>query len=427
MTQYSDMQNLFELDPISLTCSWKPSGDLPDLPLPVGHYAGAKESDGALTLWRDPVGSHKLFYGRGPTGDWIVANRIHRMLSAGVACEAIRSCPAGQVVRVEGEALHILANCSPASSAEDDTLVPEMLYEIVRPRLADAFSSIAGQFPGARFVVCLSGGLDSSVIASWSKQYLSGVVSFSFSFSDDFKSGLSGSTYNPSMSEDFVSARRIADVLGLPFVPVVRPRAAVGAALREAVVLGQDWRDFNAHCAVINLFLAQSIRAAFPGEQVVVLTGDLMNEYVCDYREEIVDGTVYYEQPKVSIGRRRRFFVKGLDASDREGGVFSAFGLTLVQPFAAVADPYLQLPSCYLDTLDIKTQLNGPLLSPQLLECVNVAKTRAQVGGRDGGVLGICHREGIGQKELMTIWADSFAPEHRKDALRLIEFGAYRA
>src|SRR5262249_60262516 len=109
--------------------------------------------------------------------------------------------------------------------------------------------------------------------------------------------------------------------------------------------LCQDWRVFNVHCAVVNLFLAQDIRARFPDDDVVVLTGDLMNEYMCDYREEIVDGHVYYRQPRVDIGRRRDFFVMGLDAGDREIGVFGASRLTLYHAFGLAAALYPAKPA----------------------------------------------------------------------------------
>src|SRR5262249_30278933 len=81
-----------------------------------------------------------------------------------------------------------------------------------------------------------------------------------------------------------------------------------------------------------------------PGERVVVLTGDLMNEYVCDYREEQVGTTIYYKVPRVPMSKRRTYFVRGLDAGDREIGVFSAYGLVACQPFVLLAEHYMRIP-----------------------------------------------------------------------------------
>lgn len=418
------MKNLLKLSPIRLSHSVETHLIDTGIPLTTpsfGLYAGALEENDSLIMWRDPLGSHKLFYGKTPKNEWCLANRIHTLMHAGVLLGDIRSCPAGQIVRANGKKVDVLKRYSPTLLGEDRSLDTSNLHNAVRTRLNEAFEVLAQDFQGARFVVCLSGGLDSSIIATWASRYLPGAVACSFSFiNNSFDSNKTG------LSEDFLGAKRIADALSLPFIPILRSREAVMSALPEAVILGQDWRDFNAHCSVINLFISQSIRATFPDEQIVVLTGDLMNEYVCDYREEIIDRMVYYPQPKISLGRRRRFFVKGLDAGDREVGVFSAFGIKLVQPFAAAADLYLQLPAHLLEAADIKIELNGPLLPAEVLRCVNISKTRAQVGGKDGGVLGICHRAGIDQNKLKEIWANSFPEAPKEETLKLIEFGAYR-
>src|SRR5439155_8100316 len=161
---------------------------------------------------------------------------------------------------------------------------------------------------------------------SFAAAYLPGVAAVSFTYldADDLRRHALGAPAErlASASDDLRSAAAVASALGLPLLSVVRPREAVAAAIRASVQLCQDWRDFNVHCATVNLFLAQDIRAAFPGERVVVLTGDLMNEYVCDYSEERIGDTVYYKIPRIPLDKRRRYFVRGLDAGDREIGVF---------------------------------------------------------------------------------------------------------
>src|SRR5260370_29278826 len=104
-----------------------------------------------------------------------------------------------------------------------------------------------------------------------------------------------------------------------------------------------------------------------------------MNEYVCDYNEEQVGNAIYYKIPRIPLDKRRRYFVRGLDAGDREIGVFWAYGLTVCQPFAVLAERYMRLPGSMLAQPNLKWILNGPLLAPQVERHVNRAKTRAQV------------------------------------------------
>jgi hypothetical protein len=209
-------------------------------------------------------------------------------------------------------------------------------------------------------------------------------------------------------------------------VPVIRSRDAVAGAIVASVRLCQDWRDFNVHCATVNLFLAQDIRAAFPNEKVVVLTGDLMNEYVCDYRPEEVNGTIYYKLPRVPADKRRKHLVRGLDSSDREIGVFWAYGLVVCQPFAMLADRYMRIPPSMLERPDLKWELNGALLPPVVSAQVNKAKTRAQVGGKDLGTLGIYHQLGVGDEHLRRAWQAQFPGETAASCEEFIQFGRYK-
>jgi hypothetical protein len=184
---------------------------------------------------------------------------------------------------------------------------------------------------------------------------------------------------------------------------------------------------FNVHCATVNLFIAQDLRAAFPVGRVIVLTGDLMNEYVCDYSEERVGDTDYYKIPRIPPDKRRRFFVRGLDTSDREIGVFWAYGLVACQPFAVLAERYMRIAPSLLAQPDLKWNLNGPLLTSQAAPHVNRAKTRAQVGGKDLGTLGIYHQMGIAEEHLLQVWREQFPTEQPAVCDEFIQFGRYKA
>lgn len=398
--------------------------------LPAGQYAFARARDGSVYLVRDPVGCNKLFFGRLPGGDAVVANRIERLWHEGLPLAEIGSCPPGHVLRVTQGAVDPAVALDVSSIRAGLRLDPGEFAAGSRAVLDAAFAVLAQALAARQFVVCLSGGLDSSVVASFAARHLKGVVAASFTYLDDadLRRRALGAPVErlESASEDFRCAARVAAALELPLLPVVRPRQAVAAAVDVSVRLCQDWRDFNVHCATVNLFLAQDIRAAFPGRKVVVLTGDLMNEYLCDYRAEEVDGTAYYKIPRVPLDRRRKYFVRGLDAGDREIGVFWGYGLTACQPYTVLAERYMRVPAPMLEQPDIKWTLNGPLLTPAAAPHVSRSKTRAQVGGKDLGTLGIYHRLGVGESELKRVWQEQFPGESAAACEGLIQFGRYR-
>jgi asparagine synthetase B (glutamine-hydrolysing) len=398
--------------------------------LPPGQYAFAVARQDGVYLARDPIGCNKLFLGYDVAGQLVIASRAVQAWRRGVALSSLRSCPPGHVIAVSPEGIRDMAGTDIANTPAGTGLDVDAFREQVRDVLDQAFSRLARAFADYRFAVCLSGGIDSSVIASFAIAHLPGTIAASFTYLDteDLRRHALGTPVDrlASASDDFRCAARVAEALGLPLLPVVRSREAVAGAVATSVRLCQDWRDFNVHCATVNLFLAQDIRAAYPGEKLIVLTGDLMNEYVCDYSDERIDDTIYYRVPRVPADRRRKHFVRGLDSSDRETGVFWAYGLAACQPFAVLAEPYMRIPAQMLDQPDLKWALNGPLLSPSVSPHVNRAKTRAQVGGKDLGTLGIYHRLGVGDAQLRRAWRDQFPGESPEHCDEFIQLGRYK-
>jgi Asparagine synthase len=398
---------------------------------PSGSYAIGWEDNGEVFLARDPLGINKLFYGFDCNGRIVAANRIHKLIEHDIHMDSVMSCPAGRLVKIHNKNITEIGGAPVSDQPVAGNFNLCEFQSRVSEKLELYFDHVAMQWPDANFVICLSGGLDSSIIASMAAKKLSKVFAASFSFANE-KSILNfydGSSVREmsDLSDDFQAAIEVAEILELPLIPVFRQKNAILNAAALAIRLNQDWRDFNVHCAVVNLFLAQDIRATFPDEKVVILTGDLMNEYVCDYHEEVVDGKVYYPQPNIDIVKRRRFFMRGLDAGDREVGVFNAYGLPVCQPFSAVADDYVTVPDTYLDNVNAKMLLNSHLLPDKLLGKVGKAKVRAQVGGKDGGVLGAFHRLGLSGEKLMEIWKSGFpADALSDDPSDIIQFGRYR-
>ena len=398
---------------------------------PPGQYALAWRDGEDVLLARDPLGCNKLFYGRREDGRLVAASRIRKALDLGILLDDLASCPPGRILRVQRDEAAIAGGEDLSSREADADFDLGTFQERVRRDLDNAFKQLREDYPGAVFALCLSGGMDSTAVAALACEHLERLTAFSFSYLPDDALPL-GTGAPPlhrcrGVSEDFCSAAAVADSLGIEFVPVIRPREAIASAVETALRLCQDWRDFNVHCAVVNLFLAQDIRARFPETEVIVMTGDLMNEYVCDYREEMVDGVRYYPQPRLSRKNWRRFLVRGLDAGDREIGVFHAFGLPVRQVFSALAEPYMSVPVSLLERHDAKEILNGPLIPRHARHAIGRTKRRAQVGGNDGGTLGGFHRLGIDQGRLQRIWRDSLPAEARgKHPHDIIEVGRYR-
>jgi asparagine synthetase B (glutamine-hydrolysing) len=382
-------------------------------------------------LARDPVGCNKLFFGLNGAGHLVVANRVVKVWQSGVPLSSVASCPPGHLLEVSGGTIQKISATNLYDIQSDPELNSADFHTSVRAALDKAFAWLRQEFTNCHFVVCLSGGLDSSVIATFAAAHLPGVTAATFTYLDDDdlrRLALGGPLEHlASVSRDARSAVRVAASLEMPLLPVVRPRQAVAAAVRASVQLGQDWRDFNVHCATVNLFLAQDLRAAFPGQTIVALTGDLMNEYVADYAEEHVGEAVYYRVPRIPAAQRRKHFVRGLDAGDREIGVFNGYGLIACQPFAVLAERYMRVPGPLLESPEAKWGLNGPLLAPQAAPHVSRSKTRAQVAGDDQGTLGLYHRLGIGTTELRRLWQEQFPGEPAAACDDFIQFGRYRA
>jgi hypothetical protein len=128
-----------------------------------------------------------------------------------------------------------------------------------------------------------------------------------------------------------------------------------------------------------------------------VLTGDLANEFLVDYEPESYRDSTYYRLPRLRPATLRASLVRGLDTCNREIGVFAAYGLRVVQPYAAAVDAYMSLPESFLMRADRKPEISRTIFGTLVPEHVYTRKkVRAQVGSTSGeGVLGLCLDHGI--------------------------------
>ena len=102
---------------------------------------------------------------------------------------------------------------------------------------------------------------------------------------------------------DLSFARRVATDLGIAHVEILADPDDVLSLLGEVLVSGQDYRDFNVHCGLVNAALGRRLREQLGADggapAPVLLTGDGMNELMADYRPVLYKGVEYYGLPRV--------------------------------------------------------------------------------------------------------------------------------
>jgi asparagine synthetase B (glutamine-hydrolysing) len=404
-----------------------------------GHYAlHLRGADGSHVLARDPLGVNKLFFAVDAEGRVSSSNYFAELARAGHAPTRIWSVPSGHLVRLWPEERRlVLEKHSTLTFADDEPAQPGELpehAEQVRARLDATFSALRRVVEGRSVYVTLSGGLDSTTVAALAKLHLAGVaerlVGVTFFVRDP-----AAKHSEPQPGTDVYFARLVAEALEIPLELVEVPPTDLPELVDEVLLTGQDFRDFNVHCGLVNAALARGIasrhRALHPGGEglpPVVLTGDTMNELMADYTPVQYGQTEYYALPRLGPGRLRRFLVAGLDAGDREVGIYAHHGVATIQPYAVHPDPYTALPGSFLEAEGAKQRLArlvmGDLVPSFIYER---PKVRAQVGGSNevGGTLAALVDRGIDGPELERRFCrlTGFAPA---DLKRWIRAGVYR-
>jgi asparagine synthetase B (glutamine-hydrolysing) len=369
---------------------------------------------------RDPLGINKLFWATDDDCTVVLAARPRTLVDEGYRFEDIRAIPRGAVVELDpfgnqarGQSLAPpeWAEVSPGSSI--DSAGPQ-----IRARLDRYLDALASTHRHAQAFVCLSGGLDSSGIAVLVHEHFPDVVAVSFDLDTP-----------RAPSDDRAVAARLARELGMPLLEATVSVDGLLAPLDTVLVDGIDWRDFNVHAALVNAALATAIAEAAPRAGALVFTGDLANEFVADYHPERYRGKTYYGLPRLKPSALRSSLVRGLDSCHREVGVFGAWNLPVVQPYAVGVDSYLALPESFLRLPDRKARLCrslfGELLPPYIY---SRPKARAQVGSTavEGSVLGACVDRGIDANGLRSRFAELHGVADPADLQRFIRAGRYR-
>jgi asparagine synthetase B (glutamine-hydrolysing) len=379
---------------------------------------------GEWRVLRDPLGLNKLFWVRESVGTVHLSARPHRLVTEGFDFSDIRSVPRGCVLdHRQGESGARKASILPprwqvAVNSTDAPPIVEIGTEI-RSGLERYLAAIVAAHPTARAFVCCSGRLDSSGIVALVAQHFTDVVAVSFDLS---RAG-------GRVSQDRRMAERLCNDLSLPLLDVTVSPKHLLEHLDTVLVEGIDWRDFNVHAGLVNAVLAEAIVDAHAG-QTTIFTGDLANEFLADYHEESYLGEIYYRLPHLPLDELRVSLVQGLDTSNREVGVFAAWGLPVVQPYAVAIDSYLRLPSSFFGLRDAKQQLCRSTFGELVPNFVyDRPKVRAQIGDPNagGGVLATCIDHGLNQDRLRERFARLHGVSDPRELNRFMRAGRYRS
>ena len=379
---------------------------------------------GTWRVVRDPLGINKLFWARDADGTIALAARPRRLVDLGFPLQEIAAVPRGCVVDLDPAAPEpAQRSIAPAWWSSAGRATPLRLEETgrrVRSALDRYLAAVAVARPEAEVFVCLSGGLDSSSVAALACQHFPTVVGVSFDLRR--RPGRA--------SEDRVTAQRLARDLGMPLLEVTVDEEQLFQHLDTVLAEGIDWRDFNVHAALVNAALAAGIRAAVPGREAIVLTGDLANELLVDYHSETYNGHTYYQLPRLSPTALQTSLVQGLDTCHREVGIFAAWDLGVVQPYAVAVDHYLTLPADFLATENRKELLCRAVFGDLLPGYIySRPKVRAQVGSVEigGGVLAACVDRGLDGPWLRRRFAELHGVTDVATLDRFIRAGRYRS
>tara|TARA_B100001989_G_scaffold253309_1_gene239825 strand:+ start:13184 stop:14488 length:1305 start_codon:yes stop_codon:yes gene_type:complete len=340
-----------------------------------GFFSGVSFFEGSLYIYRDPNGFSKLYVGEEKKGKWIISRSWLKIAKKGIKLNDIYALPSGIIYKHEDKKLKIINKIFTSRGLYKKD---EVQYEFNR-RLNQFFSSffkwLEKNYPSPNTETCvaLSGGLDSSTLLVIGSKY----------------SSINAHTLELPKSLDSKIALKIAKECKCNITTHSVTKKDIYESLKISPLYCEDWRDFNVHCSALNLLLAKRIKETCKGNTFVI-TGDLMNEYLCDYQEEIYKGQTYYKLPKINKKSLQNWLVKGLKTSSREDRVFESQGLITVQPYASFYDIYSNLSREELEMESIKRICNLTSETQWLDKFISNTKLRAQIGTKESmGILAI--------------------------------------
>ena len=365
-----------------------------------------KEKDN-FKIIRDLSGSRKIFMGKKNKQQFFSSNFID-LKNIGCKLKSIKSFERGTVTKINLKGKVISKKYI---KQKEVIKFNREFHNKIEKKISLFMKEIKKKY-GNSCYVCLSGGLDSTLIAYFAKKIFKNVVLLTAYEKDKGKK-----------SFDLKHSSQIARKLKLKHIKIPFNLKEQLKDLKNIMYASQDWRDYNIHCAFLNFAIAKHINKNL--KKLPVLTGDMMNEFFADYDSEIFKGETFYNIPNVKKKNRQRFFIRSLDSSDREIGIFNFFRIPLFQPYSVVVSDYENLPEKVINKEKSKYIVNGKFIPNSLLKLVLKKKNRAQITDDGGGILSFFLRNMINQKKLNSLFKDYFKID-QKFLKQFINIGSYR-
>lgn len=356
-----------------------------------GFFSGSIKIKDHHYLWRDPLGLSKLYLFIDSNNKLITSKSWIKLILLGADIKKIYALPKGKLIKYENGSFHLIRELKlPIFNGSSNDIANEL-----NDRILGLFSKIKSKISSKdnEFFLALSGGLDSSYLLEKSRYAKFELTSCTVKMPGSLDAGL---------------AKKLSKKINLKHFEIKIDKNKMIKALHTSPIVSEDWRDFNVHCGAINLLIGEQISNKFlnSNKQLFVITGDLMNEYVCDYSSEIYKGDEYYKLPAIPKVKLQKYLINGLSTSSREDVVFSNYGINTIQPYAIVSDLYLGLNEEKLCHKNIKRELNLIREDKWLNKHISSQKLRAQVGNKDTmGMLGLSIENKLNNKTFLKLIA----------------------
>ena len=368
----------------------------------LGEFAGIFKYKKNYIIYRDHIGCRKFFFIFKKKKLYSSSNFID-LIKYGE--DSIQSAEPGYYIEIRNNGEFV-----------KKTQIPKYIISEKRTKNIEEYLKFIKKNYGKSCIVCLSGGLDSTIIAYYAKKIFHNVSLITAYFDNEFSS----------VNSDYISSKKIGNFLNLKHFFVKIDDSVISKNLKKIMYACQDWRDYNLHCSCLNFTLGEFIKKNTNLKNRVILTGDFMNEFVADYTSEKVFGKVFYRVPNLPKKTLQRFFTSGLDTSSREIGIFGFFDLQVFQPFNCLKDFYFKFNEKKISQKNFKYNINKTLIPKNLFNLVNKKKVRAQIGDeKSGGIIKIFHKKKIYQKELEKIFVGNFNCSS-KWLRSFIQFGRFK-
>ena len=244
-----------------------------------GNFCIIKKKSDNYYIFRDHLGTKKLFW-LVKKGKVLFSDNFIKLSKLDKSNKNIKSFRSGflTILKKNGKIIYQKKLKRPKIYLPDK-ITDKNISSLVKNRVNRFLKALKSNY-GNEVCVCLSGGLDSTIIAYLASKIFKKVTAISCSMvsSNDYKKYLKYNDNNKNFfSQDFLIAKRISELLGINFKPIIFNEKECLKDLKKVMYLSQDWRDFNVHCAILNFQIAKTLKKDRRYKSQPVITGDFMN------------------------------------------------------------------------------------------------------------------------------------------------------